>query len=281
MITTLGKTYIKRYLAGLVPKMGDTIAVGIGTSAESVSSTALDLEVYRVPVTFSMYDYTTDTVVFKASIPVETAFQINEVALYSKFENASSGNYGSRNIVTFDSDTEAWYTAGVAATFTTANTRLGKDSLSHTPAASATTTSTYAGLSLDFSKNSSADTFDLAYNNGNTNVNTITIRFKTDASNYYQYVITNPAAGYTISTWTKGSMTATGTPNWASIESIDVITNSKSAGASAISYDAIRLEDVDDVDVNYVMVARKKLTTAVTKAEGQPLDIEFALSVTV
>lgn len=281
MITTAGKRYIKRYLAGLVPKMADTIAIGIGTSNEVVGSTALDLEVHRVPITFSSYDYVTDTIVFKASIPIETAFQVNEVALYSKFENSSSVNYGSRTIVTFDSDTESWYNGSTPSTFDSATARLGKDSLSHTPAASGSNTSTYAGLLLDFSKNSSIDKFTIAYNNTNTNVSSIAIRFKTDPSNYYTHTISNPDAGYTITSWTKGSMTATGAPNWSSIESIEIVTSSKSTGASNVAYDAIRLEDVDDIDINYVMVARKKLAATVTKAEGQPLDIEFALGVTV
>jgi hypothetical protein len=155
--------------------------------------------------------------------------------------------------------------------------------MSHTPAASATMTDALRNLAFDLSGYSSSDGMTFAFNVGNANTNSVTFRFLTDAANYYSFAITTQAqtSGYKIVEVQKGSATVTGTPNWANITEIQVLTNSKASGASAVDYDAVRIEDKDSQNLDYILVARKVLASAVTKVDGMAQDIEFSIGVTI
>lgn len=283
MITTDGKQHIRRYLGGFVPVLARSIAFGIGNTAETLTNESLQIETGRADIILSTYDFVSDTIVYKATVPASWVGKIYEVALYSQDADPGVLGYGSRMITTFDSDTELWLTGGVAATYSTVNTRVGLNSVSHTPALSATTTSNLDNLGLDFSGNSGVDEFIFALNVGNANTQQVVFRFYTDASNYYTYTVTTPVqtAGYKIINLTKASAVATGAPNWASITSIQVATTSKAAGASAVDLEAIRIEDRDSTNPDYVLISRKVLTLPFTKIAGITMDIEFSLDVTL
>jgi hypothetical protein len=161
--------------------------------------------------------------------------------------------------------------------------RIGIDAVSQTPALSTTQTDQLANLTLDLSGNSAADSFTFALYVGNTNTNQCVVRLMTDTSNYYSFDLGTgvQTAGYKIITATKGSATVTGTPNWNNITQIRVVTTSKATGASAVAWDAIRIEDKDSINLEYVLVARSVLASPVTKVDGQAQDVEFALDFTV
>ena len=276
MITTEGKQHVRRYLANYVPNIAEAIAFGIGSASETSTDKSLQFEVGRVDVSLYDYDFVNDAIIFKGSVPDEFVGKVYEVAIYSQFDDATAGNYGSRIITTFDSATEDWSNPA----YTNVNTRIGIDSLNHTPALSTTTTSVLANQAFDFSGYSGSDEFLFAFNCANTNTASIVFRFKTDASNHYAYTVTNPSSGYSIVAATKGSLTVTGTPNWATITSVEVATTSKAAGASNVELDGIRIEDRDAVNLDYTLVARN-VVSPVTKLDGQSQDIEYALDVTL
>lgn len=278
MITNEGKLHIKRYLAGMVPSIAQSIALGIGVRAEAAGDTSLQFEVDRSNVLITSYDFVNNKLIFKASVPSTFAGKVYEAAIYSLPATTTNG---SKLISTFDSETEIWVTNSGVPTFTTTNARIGIDSLNHTPAASATSSSVLSNLLLDLSEYSASDYFNFAFNNANTNVNTLSVRFKNDNSNYYTISTSNPAAGYNFVTATKGSAVATGTPNWATINSIEVITNSKAAGASNVDWEGLRIEDGDITDPAYVMVARELISVPFTKQNGSTQEVEFALDVSV
>lgn len=283
MITDDGRIYIKRYLAAQVPSIAACIAVGIGGTAESAAHTSLQFEMERAEVSLTSFDFLNDRVVFKAILPDDLSGKIYEVALFSQMENPVAGNFTSKIIATFDSDSEEWTkdTDGSAATYTTANARIGGDSLSLTPAASTTVGFVLNDILYDLSGNSGSDVVKLAYNAG-ANVSALTIRFRTDASNYFSYATTGPAAGYRIDTFTKGSATITGTPSWDNITSIEVrVTATAGIGGAAVDFDGIRIEDVDTVNPEYVMVSRELLSSPFLKEEGKVQEIEFSLGVSV
>jgi hypothetical protein len=283
MITTAGKLQIKNYLAQFSPSIAQSIAFGIGSRAETITDVSLQCEVVRNSINLTSYDFVGDRLVFRATLPADFIGTIYEVGLYSLSEDPTAGNYGSRNITTFDSATESWVDPadGVTPPTYTTTARVGADSLNHTPAASATMTDSLRGLTLDFSGNSAADVFLIAFSNANTNTSSVVVRFLTDASNYYSTTISSPVAGYTISEIQKGSFVVTGTPDWSNITEIQVATTSKSSGASNVSYDAIRVEDRDSINPDYVLVAREVLTTPITSIDGQAQDLEFSLAVTI
>lgn len=281
MLTSEGKNHIRRYLAGWVPSIAQSVAYGIGPKAEASGDTYLQFEVDRADVVLTTYDFVNNKLIFKAEIPSEFAGTIYEVGLFSIPVNQLAGAYGSRLIASFDSESEPWTTGGSPATFTTANTRLGLDSLSHTPALSTTTTSQLTELVLDFSGNSGSDKFLFAFNVGNAFTSNVQFRFMTDLSNYYTFSLGAQTSGYKVTEAAKSSATVTGTPTWANITTLQVLTTSTSGGASAVNYDGIRLEDTDTINPEYVMVSRELLGSPFLKEDGKVQECEFTLDVTL
>lgn len=283
MITTNGKLHIKRYLAQFVPSIAQSIAFGVGDLAESVDHVKLQFETERADITLISYDFVNNKLIYKASVPEEFSGKIYEAAIYSMSSNSAAGEFGSRILTTFDSATEVWVdaTSGTAATFNSTNTRIGVDSMRHTPSLSTSKTDTMRDVVTDLSGYSSADKFVLAYNVGNSNTSDIIIRFLTDTSNYYSVSLGTQTSGYKITEATKGSATATGTPDWGNITEIRIVTTSGAGGASSVDYDGLRIEDMDTMNSDYVMVSREVLASPYTKQDGRTQEIEFSLDVVV
>lgn len=283
MITTGGKLHIKRYLAGYVPSIARSIAVGIGPAAESLADEKLQLEVERVNIVYTGYDFVNNKLIFKATLPPGFAGTIYETGLYSTSVNELAGEYGSKLLTTFDSNTENWVnpTTGLDSAFVTANIRVGTDGLRQSPTATNTQTDALQNVFFDLSGHSASDRFVMAYLVGNAFVSALSVRFLTDASNYYQLSLPTPTAGYKITEMTKATATVTGTPDWANINEIRLICTSTAGGAGIIDWDAIRIEDVDTINPDYQLVAREVLSTPFTTLDGRTQEVEFALDVTV
>jgi len=281
MITAAGKDHIRRFLAGYETAIAKSISVGIGNAAENAADICLQLEVSNTVVNSVTYDFANNKLLFKGSLEDDTQANIYEIGLYSLQSNPAAAGYGSRIITTFDSVTESWMNTatGNPSNFDSTVTRIGIDSLVQTPSASNTEVSNLANLTLDLSGNSGNDTFTFAYNVNNSNTNNITIKFITDSSNYYYYSLGAQTTGYKFVSVTKGSASVTGSPNWAAINQIQVETNSKASGASSVEFEAIRIEDRDSQNLDFVLVARKVLTTPITKLAGQALDVEYSMDV--
>lgn len=264
MITTQGKSVLFRYLAGNLPRIAESIAIGIGDSAENVNNTILDFEAERVPVTLVSADIVNDKLVFKGTIPQEFVGTIYEVGLW--YGNPQTFG-GSSIIVAFDSETEAWSTP----TWNTALARIGEDALQVAGGAS----STLSDIALDLSIFSDADFMSLAYN-ADAAITNIVLRFSTDVSNYYEYSFT-AATGYEIKAIGKTAFTATGTPDWANITSITV----GATGTGNAVFDGIRAEDADTISTDYALVARSVLSVPKVKTSDTEMDIEYALEITI
>lgn len=282
MITADGRVYTMRYLAGQVPAIGTCIAYGIGGSAESTTDTSLQFEVGRADVVLSSPDFINNRIIYKAVLPDDFSAKVYEVALYSQLENPVAGNFGSKVLASFDSDSETWTDASTAAagTYSTTNARIGGDSLRLAPAASGTAAFVLNNVLFDLSGNSGSDVFKLAYQVG-SNVSSVQVRFRTDASNYYSFTLTTPSAGYRIDTFSKGNAVVTGAPSWDSITGIEVRVVATAGGAATVDFDGIRIEDTDSINPEYVMVAREVLSTQFIKTEGKTQEIEFSLAVSI
>ncbi|QGH76372.1 minor tail protein [Streptomyces phage Daubenski] len=265
MITTQGKSVIFRYLAGNLPRIADSIAIGIGASAENVNDTALDFEADRVPVSLVSADIVNDKIVFKGTIPQEYVGTIYEVGLWFGTPPQTAGN--SSVIVSFDSTTEDWSTP----TWNTSLARIGTDALQVAGGASSTLTD----IVLDLSVFSDSDFMSLAYN-ADAAINNVAVRFSTDDTNYYEYSFA-AATGYEIKTMGKTAFTATGTPDWANITKITV----SATGTGNAVFDGIRAEDADTLSVDYSLVARSVLPSPKLKTADTEMDIEYALEITI
>lgn len=277
MITNKGKTFIKRYLAGNAGATVGAFSIGVGATAAQASDTRLEFEFTRVPVNLTQYDFVEDKLVFKGSIPAEVAGKIYEVGIWTNEIDAAAGNQSSRVVTAFTSEDEAW----TNETFETTVARIGIDSLKHTPSASTSVTSTLSALTLDFADNTASDLFVFAFNVDNANTASVKFRFMTDSSNYYEYTINTPTAGYKIQSFTKAAATIVGTPSWAEIYEVSVITTATSGGVASVEYDGIRIEDVDTVSPEYGLIARFVPASPIVKLEGEVLDFEYRLNVTV
>jgi hypothetical protein len=283
MFTNRGKLHIKRYIGGLVPSIGKSIAFGIGTTAASVNDYKLQFEVGRSDILLTSFDFVTNELIFKAPVTDNLAGVINEVGVYSLPFDSLSGGYQSKILSTFDPATETWVdaTSGTAALTTSLNIRLGSGGIRQEPASSQTKTDTINQIFLDLGGYSGADRFVLAFNSGNTNANTVKVRFLTDASNYYEITFSGIVSGYNILEVTKSSATATGNPDWSNITKINVSTTSKSSGASLITLDGLRIDDADTLNPEYTLVSRKILPVSFIKEAGKVKEVEFRLGVNI
>lgn len=275
MITNDGKLRIRRWLPGGGSNIASTIVVGVGSTAEAAGDTRLVFEVARVPVDIISYDNVNNLLIFKGALDAAMVGKIYEIGLYTQPVNTVAGGYGSRLLTSFDQATETW----TNATWDTTNVRIGTDSLKQAPTASTTVTSVL-NTSLDLSGYSGADLFLLAYNVENANVSSIALRFKTDSSNYYTFTISNPSSGYAVSSFAKSTATVTGTPNWSNITSVEVATTAKAAGTAPVEFDGLRVEDIDSINPEYVMVAREVPASPITKVSGLVHEIEYGVPVT-
>lgn len=281
MITTEGKRYIKRFMAGQVPAIAGSIAFGIGGSVEALTDTSLHFEIDRSDIVLISYDFVNDRLVFKAPVPDTYVGTITEAALFSESINSAAGNFGSKLISTFDSENEEWFTGASPSTFSSTFSRVGGDSLRHTATASSTVSSTLDNIEIDLSGNSDADKFLIAYNNTNSFTANFKVKFMTDASNYYTLTVTSPSTSYRISSVLKGDATVTGAPSWGQINSIEVTSTATAGGTSTMDFDAIRIEDMDTVNPDYVLIAREVLGTPFVKEVGKVQDIEYSLDVSL
>lgn len=273
--------HIKRVLAGWESFVGQSISFGIGSSPEAVGDTRLEFETAREDVKLVSYDFTEDRLVFKASVPAGLAGSIYEIGLYShKIDNAG-WQFGSRVISTFDSATEEWMVGGAPAAYTTTGSRTGIDSMRLEAAASGSQTGILDGIFLDLADGSVSDLMSFALNTEDANTSSISVRFKSDAANYFQFSLIPSGTGYQILTATKASATVTGTPRWAEISSIEVVLNATAGGTAAVSLDAIRIDSATPPGQRNVLVAREVLTVPYVKEEGKIQEIEFSLGVNI
>jgi hypothetical protein len=273
LITDSGKRAILRYLAGHSTEFIKSIAVGTSSVAATTSDTKLSFEVVRVPLTVVSPDYVAQKLIFKGTVPQNEQFAIWEVG--SLQESATDGR--GKLLLSFDSDMEAW----TSGTFQTDVNRIGGDAFRVNAALSTTTTGALATTLIDVDDFADTDKFTLAYAPADGNLQTLKIRLKTDASNYWEYTLTGLTAGYKVESWTKAQMTKTGTPAWDNITAVDVIVTAKAAGATNVDFDGLRIDVVTGLGLDAPLVSRTVLGAAVVKSSEAEMDVEYELDVTI
>jgi hypothetical protein len=273
LITDSGKRVILRYLSGQTTVLAKSLAVGTSSVAAAGTDAKLSFEVSRADVNVTSPDYINQKVIFKATLPQSDEYAIWEVGALTTGEQDVLG----KMLLTFDSGAEPWS----VGTFQSDVNRIGGDALRVNAALSTTTTSTLTDILLDVNEFSDTDKFTLAYAPVDANLQTLKIRLKSDASNYYEYTFTGTTAGYKIESWTRAQMTKTGSPSWASIVSADVIVTAKAAGATNVDFDGLRIDEVTGLGLDTPLVSRTVLGAAVVKTDAAEMDIEYTLDVTI
>lgn len=178
MLTTQGKTLVKRYLSGLAPSFIQTIGVGIGNTAAQSSDTRLEFETQRYPVLIS-YITNSDKLIFKASIPEELSGVIYECGIFSYDTNPQSGVFSGQNIAFF-TESENWSTNSGSLTYSATDSRWGNQTISQAP-----DTEYFLNTQLDLSGYSIDDQFLIAGKlvmPGSTSITSYTITGNTNAT---------------------------------------------------------------------------------------------------
>ena len=295
MITKFGKRFLSSYLAGMNNFATKDLAFGIDSTAvqSNGNDTRLGFEFYRVPVNLGSIDIQTDesgnstySVVYQATIPQDVSGIIKEIGLYPGLKS-SSNNYDSKFIADFENNL-MWFKSDssnpelVSTTTSSIKPRVGSyfSKISLSASQSVEFTCAYSGL--DLSGYTASDSLSLAYNQENTNLDSITFKFYSSDSSYYSATfigaesVTEPnkIAKVLFSTLTANNAYA----DLSSIIKIGIVVTAKSSGQAVVYLDALRIDDEDTFNANFGLIARSVLSSPVEKIAGKPVDIEYRIN---
>jgi hypothetical protein len=295
LITKFGKRFLTSYLAGISVFNTKDLAFGIDSTAVQANGndTRLGFEFYRIPVSFGSIDIQTDgsgnstySVVYQATIPQDVSGIIKEIGLYPGTKS-SVNNYDSKFIADFENNLMWFKSDGsspelVLETTSTIKPRVGTyfSKVALSASQSVEFICSYSGL--DLSGYTASDSISLAYNQENTNLESIVFRFYSSDSSYYSATFTgaasvtdtNKIAKVLFSTLVANNVYA----DLSSIIKIGVVVTAKSSGQAVIYLDALRIDDEDKFDANFGLIGRSVLSSPVEKIAGKPVDIEYRIS---
>jgi hypothetical protein len=298
-ITVAGRAIILKSIMGLVPTVGGEIHFGIGNTANGATDTnglitrnTLDFDVASSPVRLSYLDNSGayDAMVFKTSFGATGSsgekYEIYELGLFPGTGNESTTSAG-RGLLFQGTQTDSWFEGSTEVSLGNGTNSCYMNS----------TTATAAGFSFRVANTglfiksgdiliangpftgynfyNSADKIAIAYSKLSAGTQTITMKFHTSALSYFTAAIsTSSGTTYGIGekTFQEMSIAKTGSPTWDNIAYVTIT----ATGDTLI--DAIRFNDIDNLDTSYGMVSRAVLNTPIIKQQNQTLDVEYYLS---
>ena len=295
MITKFGKRFISSSLAGMPATQTKDLAFGIDSTAVQANGndTRLGFEFYRIPVSFGSIDIQTDgsgnstySVVYQATIPQDVSGIIKEIGIYPGTKS-SVNNYDSKFISDFENNL-MWFKSNgenpelVSETTALVKPRVGSyfSKVALSASQSVEFVCSYSGL--DLSGYTASDSLSFAYNQENTNLESIAFRFYSSDSSYYSATFagaasvtdTNKIAKVLFSTLVANNAFA----DLTSIIKIGVVITAKSSGQAVVYLDALRIDDEDTFDANFGLISRSVLSSPVEKIAGKPVDIEYRIN---
>jgi len=295
LITKFGKRFISSQLAGMSVSQTKDLAFGVDSTVvqSNGNDTRLGFEFYRIPVSFGSIDIQTDgsgnstyAVVYQATIPQDVAGVIKEIGLYPGVKS-SINNYDSKFIADFENNLMWFKSDGsnpelISTTTSSVKPRVGSYFSKIAVSASQSVEFTCAYSGLDLSGYTSSDSLSVAYNQENTNLDSITFKFYSSDSSYYSATFAG-AASVTESNKIGKILFSTLTANNAyadlsSIIKIGVVVTAKSSGQAVVYLDALRLDDEDTFDANFGLISRSVLSSPLEKIAGKPVDIEYRIN---
>ena len=264
-----------------------------GGNVVSDVNTRLGFEFYRIPASFGSIDIQTDgsgnstySVVYQATIPQDVSGIIKEIGLYPSVKD-SVNNYDSKFIADFENNLMWFKSDGsnpelVETTTSSIKPRVGSYFSKVSVSASQSVEFTCAYSGLDMSGYTSSDSLSFAYNQQDTNLESIAFRFYSSDSSYYTATFTgassvtqpNKIAKVLFSTLAANNVYA----DLASIIKIGVVITAKSSGQAVVYLDALRIDDEDTFNANFGLISRSVLSSPVEKVAGKPVDIEYRIN---
>lgn len=271
MITKFGKRFFTNQIAGNISNLNKDIAIGIDYTSATENDTRLGFEFYRLPVLFGTTDIqtlqenTAYSIIFKTTIPQDVEGHINEIGLYPSVRS-SINNFDSKFITDFSTYTEWTDSEGFKADYLTGNQRIGNNILLMQSALASPNEYIQNTVNLDLSGYSVNDTLRLAYYKQDENLQSITIRFYSSDTEYFEKVIT-PATGTGNKLTTDIPMSdifngATPTaPDKSSIIKIGITITPSGSETTYVGFDGLRVNDEDTFDPTFGLIGRSVVTT--------------------
>jgi hypothetical protein len=287
MITKFGKRFLAQYLAGNLRFPAQDLAVGIDTTVANTSGndTRLGFEFYRLPVTLGTIDIQTDengdstyAVVYKTTLPQDVSGKITEIGLYPSSRD-SINNFDSKFLSDFENNL-VWVDENDNNPETVSDPLPRIGATMFKIAATASSSKEYKSKydSFNISGYSTNDTVTLAFNQADTNVASIKVKFYSSDTSYLSATFNGlNTIGENIKSVTVGSLATVGTPDITSITKIGIEVTAKSSGSTIVYLDGLRINDEDTFDPRFGLIARSILTSTLEKKAGRPADIEYRM----
>jgi hypothetical protein len=274
MITKFGKRFLTNQIAGNIANLNKDIAIGIDYTTDTENDTRLGFEFYRVPVSFGTTDIqtvegsTTYSVIFKATIPQDVEGHINEIGLYPS-TRSSINNFDSKFITDFATYTEWTDSDGFKSDYLTDGQRIGNNILIMQSDADSPNEYIQNTVNLDLSGYSVNDSLRLAYYKQDENLASITIRFYSSDTEYFEKVIT-PASGtgnkltedIPMSDIFNGATVVA--PDKSSIIKIGITITPSGSETTYVGFDGLRINDEDTFDPIFGLIGRSVVSTTTT-----------------
>ena len=288
LLTKFGKRYFTTYLAGINQYDKKDIAIGIGSTAATTNDNRLEFEFYKSQVEHGTIDIQTNngvstySIVFKTTLPVDVGGVISEAGI---FPSTSIGNtdYSNKYISTFENVIPWTDSSGTNPSFvTTPSPSIGLGWFSIT-SPSSSSKEYFLKTNFDISGYSVNDSLSLAFNQQDTNLDYVFVRFYSSSTDYYEIRFAGSTIGNHISnlslTNLYNSSYKSGNPDATSIINVSVGTKSKSTGLSTTLLDGLRINDEDTFNADFGLISRSVLSSPIIKSVGKQMDIEYRLDI--
>lgn len=275
LVTNIGKRHILNYLADKIANRSRYIGIGIGSTAANVDDTRLEFEINKYKVFNNTIDYSTNTIVMKAELPMQLAATISEVGLFPG--SSGQNSFDSKTITLFNNDV-LWSNGSYVEN--SSNSKINNTSFQIQATSGGTVTAKSSNLTFDLTGYSTSDSISIAFYQNDTNLQYIDlIMYKTD-SDYYYYRINGTSVGHKIVEIPMASIVqnAVGSPN-ASIAKFGLSVKANTGTSTTVDFDGLRVNDNDTNVIDSGIISRAVLSTPITKEFGRILDIEYRLVV--
>jgi hypothetical protein len=111
-------------------------------------------------------------------------------------------------------------------------------------------------------------------------LNKVRVKFYSSDTEYYYIDLTpNSSIGYDIpsSLLTSLFTNKVGSPNLSLINQIGIEIFPEAGQNTTVHFDGLRINDEDTYDINYGIISRSVLSSAITKIAGRSVDVEYRL----
>lgn len=257
-------------MAGNVNSFASSILVGIGEDVANVNDTKLVFAVDGANILGTMVDDSNNAIYFKASLPVNSEYVIYELGCFAANSVTSQQLMQNALLISFGTS-PGWVSSEGSHALDDTFTRIGTSSLHYDILASDIAKGS-TPMQINMEALDALTVFSFAYYS--SNIDTITLRFKSSDTDYWEYEITsNMDEDYNISTFTKGDFVAVGTPSWSTVLTLECEVEATGSNGF-IDLDGLRY---DSVGTSNLLLSRALAADPTIKPSGSTLDIEYIL----